>query len=243
MKITAGMPAESTDGPCGEIADIVVDPITWCITHLVVQPHHRHDRARLVPVSAAESSDGQHVVLSWTTSQVEHAAVVEATDFVSCESWPHIKGGWDVGVNRVLTWPFFTYAGLGMAGLGYPYGYGRGYGRGGPAQVTMTYDRVPEGTVEVRRSSRVLSSDGHVVGHVDGFLVDPTARITHLVLDPGHLWGHRDVTIPIIDLDRAESDTVYLRVAREAIGEYPMIPLDPHGAQGLPALSPSRSGV
>jgi len=228
MQLTVGMCVEATDGPCGEIADLVVDPVTWRITHLVVQPHHRHDLARLVPIDAVQSSNGEHVVLSWSATQIEHAAVVEETDFVSCKSWPQIKGGWDIGVNRVLAWPYYTYAGLGMAGLGYPYGYGRGYDWSGPARVTMTYDRVPEGTVEVRRASQVLSSDGHLIGHVDGFLVDPTARITHLVLDHGHLWGHRDITIPIMNIDRAESDTVHLRVTRETVGGYRSVPLHRH---------------
>ena len=229
MKLIVGTLAESSDGPCGEIADVVVDPVTWRVTHLVVQPHHRHDRSRLVPVEAAVSTDAHHVVLSWSTKQVEDAPVVEATDFVSYDTWPQMDGGWDVGVNRVLAWPYYPYVGLGTAGFGYPYGYGWGRGWNGPAQVTMTYDRIPEGTIEVRRASEVLSSDGHLVGHVDGFLVDPTAKITHLVLEHGHLWGHREVTVPIVDIERAESDTVRLRVARDVIGEYPSVQFHRHG--------------
>jgi len=231
MQLTVGMLAESSDGPCGEIADVVVDPVTWRVTHLVVQPRHRHDRARLVPIGAVAANDADHVVLSWSTEQVEAAAVVQATDFASYDTWPHVEGGWDVGVNRVLAWPYYPYGmlgGLGMGGSGYPYGYGWGGSWGGPAQVTMTYDRVPEGTVEVRRASQVLSSDGHVVGHVDGFLVDPTARITHLVLAHGHLWGRREITIPIADVERAESDTVHLRATRDVLGEYPSVPFQRH---------------
>ncbi len=116
-----------------------------------------------------------------------------------------------------------------LAGFGYPYGYGWGRGWAGPARVSMTYDRVPEGTVEVRRASEVRSSDDHMVGHVDGFLVDPTEKITHLVLEHGHLWGHRDITIPIADVERATSDIVQLRVSRNAIGEYPSVPFNRHG--------------
>lgn len=228
MKLDIGMRAESTDGLLGEVADVVVDPVAWRVTHLVLQPHHRHDRARLVPIDAVVSSNGE-LVLSWSTKQFEDAPVVEETDFVSLEGWPKIGGGWDVGVSRVLAWPCYPYDGLGMGWGGYPYGYGWGGGWDGPAQVTMTYDRVPEGTIEVRRASPVLSSDGHVVGHVDGFLVDPDAKITHLLLERGHLWGHREVTIPIDDVERAESDTVQLRVSRHVIGDYPSVPFHRHG--------------
>ena len=53
----------------------------------------------------------------------------------------------------------------------------------------MTYDRVPKGEVEIRRSSAVTSADGHDLGQVDGFLVDGEAHITHFILERGHLWG------------------------------------------------------
>jgi len=95
--------------------------------------------------------------------------------------------------------------------------------------VSTTYDRVPPGTIEVRRSSEVRSSDDRKVGHVDGFLIDHDSKITHLVLDHGHLWGHRDITVPIVDVERASRDEVQLNVTRDAVGEYPSIPFHRHG--------------
>jgi uncharacterized protein YrrD len=229
MHITVGMLAEATDGPCGEIADVVLDPTTWHVTHLVVQPHHHHDEARLVPIDAVISNDADHLVLSWSTTQVEAAALVEKTDFLTYHSWPRTEAGWDFGFNRVLSWPYYPYGGGGSIGIGYPYGYGSGGGWGGPAQVSTTYDRVPEGTIEVRRASQVRSSDGHKVGHVDGFLIDPDSKITHLVLEHGHFWSHRDITIPIVDIEWASRDEVQLSVTRDAVGEYPSVPFRRHG--------------
>jgi hypothetical protein len=46
-----GAPVSCEDGPCGELSRIVVDPISRIVTHLIVEPRHRHARARLVPVS------------------------------------------------------------------------------------------------------------------------------------------------------------------------------------------------
>ena len=229
MQLTIGMLAEASDGPWGEIADVVVDPVKRQVTHLVLQPAHHHDQARLVPIEAVVSNDADHVVLSWSSQRVQDTAAVQETDFFTDGTWPDAEGDWDGGVGRALAWPYFPYGGLGMGGYGYPYRYGSGNGSA-PAQVTTTYDRIPEGTIEVRRASEVLSSDGHVVGHVDGFLVDPTERITHLVLGHGHLWAHREITIPIADVARAESDTVQLRVTRHAVGEYPSVPFHRHGS-------------
>jgi hypothetical protein len=61
---------------------------------------------------------------------------------------------------------------------------------------------------------------------VDEFLVDPTTRhITHLVLREGHLWGQKDVTIPLSAIERAGEDTVYLRLDRHAIKSLPAVPV------------------
>jgi hypothetical protein len=43
--------------------------------------------------------------------------------------------------------------------------------------------------VEIRRASEVFSSDDHRLGHVAGFVGGPDDRITHLVLERGHLRG------------------------------------------------------
>jgi uncharacterized protein YrrD len=229
MKIAVGMLAEATDGLCGEIADVVVDPVNWHVTHLVVQPHHDHSEARLVPIDAVISNDDDHLVLSWSTTQVKTAALVERTDFLSYDSWPAIEGAWDGNHDRLLAWPHFPYVGAGMGGIGFPFNYGSGYGWGAPAQVSTTYDRVPQGTIEVRRDSEVRSSDGHKVGHVDGFLIDPNSKITHLVLEHGHLWAHREITIPIVDVERASRDEVQLSVTSDAVGGYPSVPFHRHG--------------
>ena len=36
--------------------------------------------------------------------------------------------------------------------------------------VMLAYDRIPKHEVEIRRSSAVISTDGHHLGHVEGFL-------------------------------------------------------------------------
>ena len=60
------------------------------------------------------------------------------------------------------------------------------------SNVTMYYDRVPKGEVEVRRASAVISADDHSLGEVDGFVVDADEHITHFVLERGHLWGRKE---------------------------------------------------
>jgi hypothetical protein len=88
----------------------------------------------------------------------------------------------------------------------------------------VEHERIPVGDLAVRRGARVEATDGSA-GHIDGFLVDETSEhITHLVLSEGHLWGHKDVTVPVSSIDRIEEDVVYLKLDREGIAHLPMIP-------------------
>jgi hypothetical protein len=94
------------------------------------------------------------------------------------------------------------------------------------------WDRIPRGTVEIRRTTEVVSSDEHVVGQVDGFVVDEAGSVTHLVLERDHFWGHREVTIPVEAIDPPTTDRVELRVTRDAVGAFPSVPFHHNVAGG-----------
>jgi sporulation protein YlmC with PRC-barrel domain len=83
----------------------------------------------------------------------------------------------------------------------------------------------PTDELEIRRSARVEAVDGHV-GRVDEFLINPSNdQITHLVMREGHLWGKKDVTIPVSQIDHYEDNTVYLKLTKEDIEKLPSIPV------------------
>jgi uncharacterized protein YrrD len=49
----------------------------------------------------------------------------------------------------------------------------------------------------VRPGDRVHAVDGEI-GRVQGFIVGPgDDRVTHVLLEEGHLWGHKEVAIPV----------------------------------------------
>ena len=84
--------------------------------------------------------------------------------------------------------------------------------------VTVSYDRIPKGEVELRRASPVRSSDGHHLGNVDGFIVDAEEHITHVVLERGHLWGKREIAIPVGAIAAIETDAAVLRLTKDEVG-------------------------
>ena len=62
------------------------------------------------------------------------------------------------------------------------------------------------------------------------FLVNPTnGHITHLILREGHLWGQKDVTIPVSQIQRIEEDAVYLKLDKRHVAALPAIPVGAGG--------------
>jgi sporulation protein YlmC with PRC-barrel domain len=85
--------------------------------------------------------------------------------------------------------------------------------------------QIPPGELTVRRGTRVEATDGYV-GKVDEFVVNPeNGHITHLVMREGHLWGQKDVIIPLSAMRDNRQDTVFLKLDKHQIESLPTFPL------------------
>ena len=201
------------------MADIVIDPLERRVTHLVVQPEQGERVTRLVPIQLAKGRDDERreVELECSLDEAQRFESVREAAYLRLGDSPVEDPDWDVGVKDVLAMPYY-YDVVGMDP--YPDATDR---------VAMSYDRVPKGEVEVRRASAVISVDGHSLGDVDGFVVDADEHITHFVLERGHLWGRREVTIPIAAVARVESDAVYVALSKDEVGALPAIRVGRHG--------------
>ena len=159
---------------------MVIDPTTRRVTHLVVQPDRPSEPARLVPVERArggEEAEGT-IVLDATVAQIGQLESVRESAYLRLGEFPVEDPDWEVGVEEMLALPYYQdLDGIGAEPLSYD------------DHVVWKYDRIPKGEVEMRRASPVTSSDGHHLGHVDGFVVDGEDHIGHLVLEHGHLWA------------------------------------------------------
>jgi hypothetical protein len=56
---TIGADARCTDGVCGEVSRVVVDPVARAVTHLVVEPKGREGLGRLVPLDLVDVTRGE----------------------------------------------------------------------------------------------------------------------------------------------------------------------------------------
>jgi len=203
---TIGSDASCTDGVCGKVTRVVVDPVARAVTHLVIEPKHRYDPGRLVPLDLIDAATGQ-VRLRCTLADFEKLDPAEETRFLTgTPGYP----GYDP--EQILSMPYY---GLGMGGADVP--------------VAVTYDTVPLDEVEVRRGEHVHATDGHI-GKVQGLVIDPDSHhVTHVLLQEGHLWGRKEVAIPIGAVTGVD-DGIRLNITKQQVQDLP--PVDIHQPNG-----------
>ena len=207
---TIGADASCTDGVCGEVTRVVVDPVARAVTHLVVEPKHRHGSARLVPLDLVDATTGE-IRLRCSLAEFEELDPAEETQFL-----PGTPGYPGYDPEQVLFTPY--------------YGVGMGAGMAGAyAPLTVTYDTVPLDEVEVRRGEHVHATDGHI-GKVQGLVIDPDSHhVTHVLLQEGHLWGRKEVAIPIGAVTGVD-DGIRLNITKQQVQDLP--PVDIHHPNG-----------
>lgn len=98
----------------------------------------------------------------------------------------------------------------------------------------------PEGTSlhqldHLRRGQPIVSAAGYEIGLLDGVIVDGDLA-THLVLQPGHRFGSRDLILPT---PRVRFDAVPLRVvlSRAAIDDLPPASIERIAPPTLPMVN------
>jgi hypothetical protein len=208
-----GASASCTDGHCGVISRTILDPAARTVTHLVIEPKHHAARGRLVPVglvdaASADPSSGSpgDIRLTCSLAEFERLDPAEEVDVVQDEV------GEAVAVQG--------YGGVGAMGVG---GSVSGLGIGMPAQAATPYvvtHAVPLGEAEVQRHEPVHAADGEI-GKVDGFVVDPRdGKVTHVLLQEGHLWGRKEVAIPVGAVT-AVDEGIRLSLTRQQIADLP----------------------
>ena len=80
-EFTIGAKASCTDGPCGEVTRLIIDPAARTVTHLVIKPEHEAGRARLVPLDLVDTAAGE-ITLRCTLAEFGQLERAEETDLV-----------------------------------------------------------------------------------------------------------------------------------------------------------------
>jgi sporulation protein YlmC with PRC-barrel domain len=192
-----GSHVAATDGKCGELVRVVIDPVAQALTHLVVKPKHHRGLDDLV-----ESADAKHVRLRCTVAQFEDLDDAEDVQFLPTDTDNLGYGG-----HSVL-WPYWSLASPTRREHHDP----------------MLTDRIPLGEVEVHRGDEVHAEDGWI-GSVQGLVIDPADRhVTHVLLQEGHVWGRKQVAIPIGACSRV-GEEIRVKLSKQQVEELPPVKL------------------
>jgi hypothetical protein len=213
-----GAEVNCEDGMCGNLSRVVVDPVRQVLTYLVVETTKRPRTGRLVPVDLVESSDDA-IRLHCTTAHFDTLEDAEETQLIG-----GVDGQWGYDQDQILALPYF---GLGMGGMGLGMG-SAGLGLAGAAigPEAVTYDKVPLGDVEVRRGQHVITTDGPI-GRVPGLVIDKSDyHVTHLLLDEGHLWGEKEVVIPISAVTHIDDEGAHLNLTKSDVRDLPPVDVE-----------------
>jgi uncharacterized membrane protein len=212
--IPIGAKVECADGPCGELVTLIVNPATQTVTHVVVRNEADPDMAqRLVPLEQVVETRPDSIRLRCTKDELIKMEPFTETHFIR-------KEGPDYSMYAGGEWqqPYATTT--------------------ADAYTTVVEERIPPGELAIRRGTLVEATDGYV-GRVGELVIDPAyGHITHFVLQEGHLWGKKEVTLPLSVIDHVEDreNTVFVKLDKAAIGALPAIPIIRHYGTGAVEL-------
>jgi sporulation protein YlmC with PRC-barrel domain len=201
-------------GQCGKLTRVIIDPIQRILTHLVVEPSHGA-LGRLVPLELVASNTPEQIGLACTLREFDQLDPSQDTDYFPMDDYygSYYGGyarGYGYGYGNAYFWPYYGFGGSG-------YGYGWGH--------SSSYEAVPRGEVTIRRGDSVRATDGEV-GKIAGLVIGtPAGEITHVLLQEGHLWGKRDVSIPIHSVTRV-GGVVEVNLSKHELAELPSIDID-----------------
>ena len=208
-EFTLGVGANCSDGPCGEVTRIVLNPATRTVTHLAVEPRHHREAGRLVPVERVEAAVGE-VRLGCTLAEFDQLDPAEEVE--QAEGLDYAGG---YGPDAVVGYGDVGGMGVGASSSGMAIGGSLGHHK--PMVIS---DAVPEGESDVARHERVHATDGEL-GQLKGFAVDPADyRVTHVLLREGHLWGRKEVAIPVSAVASLD-DGIWLNITKNQVEELP----------------------
>jgi hypothetical protein len=197
MDIPLNANVSCLDGPCGQSLYLIIKPTNEEITHVVVGDSSYPEIEYLVPIDRIVESTPESIRLKCSREELSKMPVFNQEEFIPSDE--KIVHG-----NAYMLWPFVTPE---------PYG------------ITLENEHIPANELAIRRGANVEATDGRI-GHVDEFLINPiNDTISHLVLREGHLWGQKNITIPLSQIDHIDENTVWLKLDKQSIEALPAIPI------------------
>lgn len=205
MEILINAKVFCTDGECGHVTAVLINPLSKRVTHLIVRESGILGQEKMIPTEIIAESLPEKINLRIGKEKFHEMENFRSIKYVSGENpfGPYLP-------EHYYLHPFV------MPEYDSEYEYNTYY---------VDVENIPAGELEINRDAEVYAQDGWV-GKVDELMVSPKdEKITHIVLREGHLWDKKHVTIPVSEVDRIKAGAVYLKLTKNDVGELPVIPI------------------
>ena len=203
MEYEIGTSVRCTDGSAGSVVALIANPLSRALTHIAVEAEHEPTGARVVPVALVRAVTESGVELGCSLAELSQLPEFHDVEFI-----PYAVSR---DPSATLAWPYY----------GMPAG-----------EAPSIIDVIPAGEIEVRRGDHVHATDG-AVGRVEGLVVNGDGQITHVLLQEGHLWSRKEVTIPIGAVDTIDDEGIHVRLSKHELADLPEL--------GVRATGPRQS--
>ena len=201
MLIPLNVDVHCIDGLGGRVIKIILNPVTSVITHLVVAGRRAPSIEYLVPFKVVKRTTPGSVLLGCTRADLTKMEYLFRTRYFGADA-----SDTDELLDEALRWPNQVYSRRGV--------------------IAVRTAGISRQDLEIRHGAQVKASNGKV-GVIGGFLVEPSnGCVTHILLRKGHLWGNKQVTVSISEIERFEDAIVYLKLAKKAVAELPVVPAE-----------------
>jgi sporulation protein YlmC with PRC-barrel domain len=233
QELAVGAAVEGTDGELGRLTDVIVDPVRRRVTHVVVREQTAGARTFVVPVDKITAATRGTVRVACSFAELRRLPEFRVTRFVPATA-PEAQ----VAVEaEEVDADLAVSAGTAL--------YYTPYVTTDDGAVAVTEARVPAGELAFSKGARVRASDGHEVGAVEEFVLDPRDEtISHVIARAGHLLRAREFAVPLSAVAAASDDVVTLRLTRREVEGLPHVPVRRHydWAAGADGGAPAGGG-
>ena len=194
MPLTIGADVSCTDGVCGKVTRLVIDPRAPTVTHLVVSDHQL--QGRLVPLNLVDVDATTGTIrLRCATAEFEKLHPADVTvSLLDNDADPENSN------DQLLLYS------LGRRLLDPP---------------SATYNTLPSGEVAARRGDHVHATDGNI-GLIQGLVIDSGShQVTHVLLQEGHVFGSKVVAIPVGAVTGVNQNGIQLNITKQQVKDLP----------------------
>ena len=195
------------DGTRGRLECIILNPINDRITHLAIGTGGLVGQAYLVPLAFVRHSSPERIELTCTSAELVEMEPFVRTHFIGpkdpeYDSYLASELAYDPAGS--LLWPYVP---------------------ADPRAINLGEEQIPAGELGIHRGATVQATDG-AIGHGNEFIINPeNNHISHLVLRTGYLWNRHEVTVPVAEIERIGTDTVYLKLNKHQVRALPDVPV------------------